>query len=60
MKFMERQDVKRDLSISMGAATVYMLVLLIPLMVLLVFPYTAIWGLDSFLTGIVQFMDWDS
>ena len=60
MRFVGKQDGKRDRSISIGAATVYMLVLLIPLMVLLVIPYNAIWGLDSFLNGVVRFLDWES
>jgi hypothetical protein len=60
MKFTEKQAVKRDHSISIGSATVYILILLIPLMVLLIFPYTAMWGLDNFLNSLIQFMDWSS
>ena len=51
---------KRDLSISFGAANVYMLVILIPMMALLIFPFTALWGLDNFFEGLYRFADWSS
>jgi hypothetical protein len=51
---------KRDLSVSLSAANVYILVVLIPTLVLLVIPYTAMWGLDSFFDGLYRFAAWGS
>jgi hypothetical protein len=51
---------KKDLSISMSAATVYILLMLIPLMVLLMIPFNAIWGMNTFFVGLEKFMDWPS
>ena len=51
---------KKDLSISLSAASVYILLLLIPMMALLIIPYTAIWGLESFLAGLYRFASWPS
>jgi hypothetical protein len=44
----------------MTAATVYILILLIPLMALLILPYDALWGLEKFFMGLQRFMDWSS
>jgi hypothetical protein len=51
---------KRDLSISMTAATLYMLVFMIPLLVILLIPFTALWGLERFYIDLSRFMEWGS
>jgi hypothetical protein len=53
-------DMKRDLSISLTTASLYMLVVMVPLMLLLVLLYCAIWGSDRFFTDLYRFMGWDS
>lgn len=51
---------KRDLSVSMTTASLYMLVVMVPLMLLLVLLYCGVWGSDRFFAGLYRFMDWDS
>jgi hypothetical protein len=51
---------KRDLSIPLSTATVYILLFLVPMMALLILPYNAIWGLESLLDGMYRFADWPS
>jgi hypothetical protein len=53
-------DMKRDLSISMTTASLYMLVAMVPLMLLLVLLYCAVWGSDMFVADLYRFMGWES
>jgi hypothetical protein len=52
--------VKSDRSIPIGTASIFSLLVAIPLMAVLVVAYSAIWGVESFFEGIMQFTEWRS
>jgi len=53
-------DIKRDLSISMGKAYVFMFVIVGPLWVALIILYCALWGIGNLLEGLARLTDWSS
>ena len=51
---------KSDRSMSIGSASLFTLVIVLPTMVLLVVLYAAIWGSGNFFNALNRFLDWSS
>jgi hypothetical protein len=53
-----RSNSKRDLSLSMGKAYLYVSIFVIPVLILLCGFYLWLWGVESFLDGFMRLTDW--